>query len=181
MEPIREMNLSQRNSKVLFLIAFLLSLLSTVYFSHIKLFWFAPFLITTFYQKPLINCFWKAFGCGILMDLTASTDHFGVHAFNYVLVTALLYGKKRHFFGDNLSTLPIMTYLFSVLTTILQSFLLNLLEDTNIISLAWIGRDLLIMPFMDAAYAFVVFVIPWRLLGTKPRTGQDYFSNSTQN
>lgn len=169
------MNLTQRNSKFLFFAAWLLALFTPLYFPFIKLIWFAPYLITLYYQKPLVTCLWVSLGCGCLMDLTTSTDHFGLHAFNYVIVSGLLYGQKRHFFGDNRSTLPIMTYFFSFLSTIIHSILLNLFEDRNIISIVWILRDLTLMPFADAAYAFLIFVLPWRLLGTKPRTGQDYF------
>ena len=172
------MNLSQRNLKFLFIAALLLTFFSPVYFPQVKLLWFAPFLITLYYQKPIAACMWASLGCGVILDLTTSTDHFGLHAFNYVIVSAILYSQKRHFFGDSLSTLPIMTYLFSVISTIVHFVLLNLFEDRNIFSAGWLMRDLVVMPLVDALYAFLLFVIPWRLFGGRQRSGKEYFSDT---
>lgn len=171
------MNLSQRSLKPLFFAGLAFTLFSPLYIPYIKLLWFAPFLCVLFYQKPILDCFWMALGCGVIVDLTTSTHHFGLHALNYVAVSGLLYAQKRHFFGDSLSTLPIMTYLFSVSSTILQMIFLNLFEDVNILSFGWILRDLALMPLADSAYAFVLFVIPWRLYGGKPRAGGEYFTS----
>lgn len=171
------MNLSQRDLKLLFILALFFTLFLPLYFPKIKLLWFAPFLITLYYQKPIAACLWASLGCGLVLDLTTSTDHFGIHAFNYVVVSTLLYSQKRHFFGDSLSTLPIMTYFFSVISTLLQMLLLNIFEDIDIFSVGWVIRDLTLMPLLDALYAFILFVLPWRLLGGKQRSGKDYFSS----
>ena len=131
------MNLSQRNPKILLFVALIFTFFTPLYIPQIKLIWFAPFLITLYYQKPLEACLWSSLGCGFLIDLTTSTEHLGLHGFNYTIVSALLYGQKRHFFGDSLSTMPIMVYLFCFMSTLVQAVLLNLFEDVNM-NLGWL-------------------------------------------
>ena len=86
-----------------------------------------------------------------------------------------IYQQKRHFFADSLSTLPVMTFLFSSLSSFFLGILLYNIELINIFSWRWIATDLLLMPLVDAAYAFCLFILPPLLIGKPRRKGKDYF------
>jgi rod shape-determining protein MreD len=142
---------------------------------NFRLFYFIPFLIIVFYQKSQTETFLFAFICGLIIDLLSPNIHLGVFALNYCLTTFILYTQKKNFFSDSLTTLPIMTFLFSIISTILQVFFRRIFDMPIYISLHWIVTDMVIMPIFDAVYAFVVFILPSILFGKKQRKGQDYF------
>ena len=158
--------------------ALALNLFMPALFPALNLTFFAPFLVVSFYKKPLFICLWFALICGVVLDLLASEHRLGLHAINYCLATWLLYDQKRNFFEDSLSTLPIMTFFFSVISTGIQAILLYIFEHGIAFSWEWAGTDLVIMPLCDAAYAFVSFTIPFILMSSKTRrSGDEYFSN----
>ena len=145
----------------------------TPWFPQWKLTYFAPFLIICYYKKPLETCLWLSLLCGLIMDLLSSQRHLGIHSLNYCLTTALLYSQKQHFFEDSLSTIPIMTFLFAAVSTIIQIPLYTLFESGISLSSEWWINDLLIMPFVDALYGFVWFTLPAIFLPRKSR--REYF------
>lgn len=171
------MNLRNKNLFLAFLITFLLTLFQPALFPFLRLMFFVPFLIILFYQKSYLTCLWISFGCGLILDLLSSKTHFGLFALNYTLTTWILYERRRNFFGDNLSTLPIMTFFFSVITTVIQYGLMYMFENNFHLSFKWIVSDLLVMPLADSTYAFILFILPSFILGKTPRRGSDYFAN----
>lgn len=121
----------------------------------------------------LKNVLWTSLGVGLIIDLFSSSPLFGAHAFAYTLTTLLLYSQKKHFFPDSLSTIPILTYFFSLLssTLLLMSTLLMVSLPLTFSSFA---TDFVIFPFLDALYAFLVFT----LLPFNPKkTKREYFLN----
>jgi len=160
-------------------LTFLFCLISTLVIPPLlasgRLMFFSPFLVIICYKKRFSSCLWVAFGCGIIMDLLSSNIRLGIHSLNYCLTLTLLYPQKKHFFADSLSTLPIMTFLFSSVSTFLMAILLYSLEAKNMISWYWAFTDLLVMPSMDALFAFCAFIIPPLLFGKPQRRGSDYF------
>lgn len=142
---------------------------------HWRLMFFGPFLVILYYQKSFLTCLWTAAACGLLLDLLSSHSHLGLWASNYCLVTALLYPQQRHFFADRISTLPLMTFFFSFLSTFIQGGFFYVFEHEEIFSLSWVVTDLIVMPASDALYAFLCFIFPYFCFGKPQRRGKDYF------
>lgn len=125
-----------------------------------RLAFFAPFLIIAYYQKSYLGALKSSFLCGIILDLLSSPLRFGIWTLNYLTTTALVYPQKRNFFSDSLITMPILVFLFSFISTVLQAVLLFIFSKPLKLSFAWIFTDLLFMPFLDSLFAFCWFVIP---------------------
>jgi len=127
------------------------------------------------YQKRLQTCLWYAFAGGLILDLLSSSPRLGMYAFAFCTASLVLYPQRRNFFADSLSTLPIMTFAFSSLSTLVLATLFYVIEMQNMFSGKWIFTDLIAMPVADGAYAFVVFVLPALLFGKRIRRGKEYF------
>ena len=139
----------------LFLAIFLPTLLSGGY-----LLFFAPSIILSFYRYPLPICLWWAIICGFIIDLYSSQTRLGVYAINYCLVSLCLYRYKFHFFEDYLSTLPIMTFCFVILSTFFQLMFFYVIGNSIHISFDWIINNFIFTPFLNASYAILAFTIP---------------------
>lgn len=172
---IVQINLARKNSVIIFAICCLLTLAIPAVAPKYRLMFFAPFLVIVCYQQPLRKAIWAGIGCGFIFDLLSPHTRLGLHALDFCVATALIYPQKRHFFADSLSTLPIMTFLFSVISTALLAVMLYVIEMQNVFSLAWVATDLLFLPIADAAFAFLAFILPSFLFGQRPRRGSDYF------
>lgn len=153
---------------------FIIGLLATLFLPY-TLFYFAPFLIMTIYQKPLKNCLWAALGAGVVIDLLASYHQFGLTALNYCLCTLILYPQKRHFFADRITTLPLMTYLFASLSLGIHFIFQQILEKPVPLAWQWVVTDMGLMPLFDALYALIIYTVPPLLMGQRPKRGTDYF------
>lgn len=171
------MNLHKKNLWIVFIICFSLSIWIPAVLPQLRLVFFAPYLIILLYKRPLINCLWGALTCGLILDLLSAYQHLGLFALNYTLTIAVLYRQRRHFFSDSPSTLPIMVYLFSVISTAVQIPLLFVFEQKLKMNSSWIASDLLLMPFLDATYAFVLFILPYWAFGKRRLKGKDYFTD----
>ena len=141
-----------------FLVSFFCLLFFPLFLPKLQLLFFAPYLVLTLYRKDLIPTLWRALFCGILIDLFAATPHFGHTSLNYVLVLLLLRTQKHNFFEDKLGTLPLMTALFSMLSTFFSLF-----GQQSLFSLRWIVTDLFEMALLDAAFALLFFSLPFHL------------------
>lgn len=168
------MDLAKKRGLNLFILTLLFTLFLPALFPSCRLLFFAPFLVVMYYQKSLSLCLYFSFLCGIILDLL-STSFIGLHALNFCLVTIFLYSRQRNFFSDNLSTLPLMTFFFSLLSTLLDALLIHTFESTFPFSLKWVFADVFIMPALDASYAFVCFILPFYAFGKRRRRGKDYF------
>jgi rod shape-determining protein MreD len=144
-----------------------LTLFLPVLFPHLALLYFAPFLILSFYSKNKLTALWLALICGLIIDLFSTHARLGLNALNYCIVTWFLYPQKYHFFEDSVTTLPIMTLLFSLFSTIIQVALFYLFDQRIALSWNWIKNDLLWLPIVDAIYAALGFSLLYILL---PRT-----------
>lgn len=142
---------------------------------HLRLVFFAPFLIIACYQKSLPKCLWLAFLCGMVLDLLSSYTRLGLYAFDFCLTVAVLYPQRRNFFADSVTTLPIMTFLFALISTLVMALLLYSVESRNVFSWPWLFTDLICMPAMDALYAFCFFILPVLVIGRPRRRTKDYF------
>lgn len=143
----------------------------------VRLMYFAPFLVIAYYQKSLVTSIALSLACGLVLDLLAADVRFGIHAMNYSLTTMLLYGQRKHFFADYISTLPIMVFFFAVISTCIEVFLQYLMQKSGGFTWQWMLYDLTLMPGFDAAYAFSCFTATTLLFSKKQKLGKDYFSS----
>ncbi|MGM0439626.1 MAG: rod shape-determining protein MreD [Chlamydiota bacterium] len=139
-------------------LSFLLSF--PIVFPTLKLTFFAPFIVMLYYQQPKQACLWVSFWCGLIIDILSSSSIMGMHVLNYCLTTAILYEKRRAFFEDSIISLPIMTMIFSMLSSILQASLLKFFGASLPLSWHWVFTDLVVMSGVDGLYAFILFTIP---------------------
>lgn len=153
------MNLYKKSLIVAFFSGLGLTLLMPVIAPSLRLLFFAPFLVISFYKKSFPYSLWCSFFCGLIIDLLSVQSPFGFYACNYTLTTAILYNQKRNFFSDHLSTLPLMTFLFSFTATILQVLFVYIFGNHVSLGLQWIFSDLFIMPGSDALFALLWFIL----------------------
>lgn len=170
-----EIALNQKRLDFCFIFCLLLTLITPNLFSYIHLSFFAPFLIITCYKKNLATSLWLALGCGLILDLLSSHPRLGIHALNFCFTVAILYPQKRNFFADSLSTLPIMTFFFAIISSVVMAILLYSIEMKKVFSFDWLITDLIIMPAFDAVFAFCCFILPALMFGKRRRRGKDYF------
>lgn len=130
------------------------------YYPTLRLFYFAPFIACSVYQTSFLGLLYRAFFAGLTLDLFSSSTVFGITGLNYGVVAAALFLLRRHFFEDKFSTLPIMTFLFSFISTLLYAFFCVSIGGRISLSWKWAYTDLLIMPLFDGLYALVCFVLP---------------------
>jgi rod shape-determining protein MreD len=149
--------------KTAFWISLFSTLLAPLFLPKFHLLYFAPYLAISIYQHSRFALLWRAYGCGIILDLLSSAPFFGLTALNYCLVCSLLYGQRHNFFEDKLSTFLIMTSLFSFFST-LVAVVLSLFAGTGYgLTCEWVVTDLVGMSFVDGLYALLVFSLPFQL------------------
>ena len=169
------MGLEGRSLKWTFFQCLLLTLITPALFPSIQIQFFAAFLIILTYQKNYISTLWGAFFCGVILDLFSSQSRFGLYPLNFCLTIALLFPQRKNFFADSLSTLPMMTFFFSIISTFFHLILLSIFEKSIPWNLGWIFSDFMVMPIADATFAFVWFVLPYLFFGKPVRRGKEYF------
>lgn len=149
-----------------------LALILPILFPSARLFYFAPFLILSFYQLPLPKCLWWALICGFIVDLLSSQTRLGIYSINYCVTAALLYRYKYFFFEDRPSTIPVMTACFAFVSALIQLGLFYITGKVFSFSWEWVKSDLLWMPLQDAFYALIAFTLPSWLF---TKTGLRYY------
>jgi rod shape-determining protein MreD len=146
-----------------FSLALFFAICGTVFLPHIRLLAFAPFLGLLYNQTSFVKSLWLASLCGLAIDLLCSEFRLGIHALNYCLTTLLLYKQKRHFFEDKPLALSLFTVPISIVSTLLQVFLISIFDHALPLSGKLLVTDLMIMPLADAIYAFLWFTCPMML------------------
>jgi hypothetical protein len=137
-------------------------------FPSLNLAFLVPLIVFCYYRTSFARSLWIALACGLLIDLLSSDGRMGLFALNYSLTTACLYHRQKHFFEESISTLPLMTIFFSLLSALIHLPLLFGLESGVPFSFPWIITDILLMPFVDGIYAFFWFSLPLLILNRKP-------------
>ena len=140
-----------------FALSFFCLLFCPLFFPKLQLLFFAPYLVYTLYKRTLMPTLWRALFCGIVIDLLATTPHFGYSSLNYVLAILVLRTQKHNFFEDKLLILPLMTALFSMLVTFFTLF-----EERSLFSGRFIVTDLFEMALVDALFG-LIWAIPFQL------------------
>ena len=109
-----------KNLLILFGYTLFLANLLPLLFPMFHLLYFVPFLVIVLYRCPFHQALWWSFTCGLIVDLFATQTKLGVYTLNYCLITFWISGYKTHFFEDRFSTLPVMVFIFSALSNVLQ-------------------------------------------------------------
>jgi rod shape-determining protein MreD len=146
-----------------FSLALFFALCGTVLLPHVRLLAFSPFLAILYNQTRFVKSLWIGSLCGLAVDLLCSEFRLGIHALNYCLTTLLLYKQKKHFFEDKALALSLFTVIISVVSTLLQFFLISVFDHALPLSGKLLVTDLMIMPLADAIYAFLWFTCPMML------------------
>lgn len=149
--------------------------LMPIFNTSLRLSFLIPCLVVLFYQRTFIFCLWSSFFSGLLLELLSSESFLGLYVTSYCCAAAIIYPQKKHFFADNLSTLPILTCLTSVCVTFSQVLLIYIFQKEVLLNWSWFATNILFMPFFDSAYAFFLFLMPTILFGKRRRHGKDFF------
>ncbi|NGX39716.1 MAG: hypothetical protein KR126chlam1_01049 [Chlamydiae bacterium] len=155
-----------------FTLALFAHFFSTLFFPSIRILAFVPFLVILFQRKSLLLSLWAAALCGGIVDLSNSDSHFGLFALSYLSTAVFMFPQRIHFFEDRIQTLPIYTFIFSLLFTIFHFIFFSFFH--GLIRLSWKGltTNFLFTPMLDGLYAFFWFTCPlllYTLLTTRKR------------
>lgn len=144
-----------------FLIAGLLAFIVPSFISNIEISFFVPPLVIAFYIISYAKAAWLSLLCGLILDAVQLLPRFGFLGSTYLATCLLIYPLRVYFFRDAFSTLPIMTFIFSVTATLIQAVSANLFDlPAFSLNLHWLISDAFIMPLLDAAYAVTIFSLP---------------------
>ncbi|MCE5316289.1 MAG: rod shape-determining protein MreD [Parachlamydia sp.] len=158
------------------ILACLATLVIPIVLPSLRLLYCAPFLIYVIYERKLSQILWIALFLGLFMDLFSSGTRIGFFALTFLLAALFVSQFKLYFFKDRLSTLPLMTFLFSATLSILQvtlSFLFQRDSASYPISFSgnWIWWNVIAMPACDALFAFAISTaaLLMRMFQIRPR------------
>jgi rod shape-determining protein MreD len=160
---------------LLFLAGLFFTLTMPILIPILHLLYFPPFLIRCLYTLPLNRTLWFAALSGLIIDLLSPNEKLGLNSASYVITLLLLTRAKRHFFEDNLSTLPILVFFFSAIQGGIHLVLTVLIARPVPITPEFLLGDLILMPFLDALFASLFFTLPYSYFRKPQRRGQDYF------
>ncbi len=146
-----------------FSLALFIALFGTALFPHIKFTAFAPFLALLYNKKSFSSSLWISALCGLSLDLLSSERLLGLYALSYSLTTLLAFKQKRHFFEDKPLALSLFTLLISVISTLCQILLISIFDRSLPLSGKLFLTDIILMPMVDALYAFLWFSCPMML------------------
>ncbi len=154
----------------LFIYTYCLAMLLPLFFPFLHLLYFTPFLILCLYRCSLAHCLWWALICGGVIDLFSSETRLGNYAINYCLTIFCLYRYRFLFFEDGFSTLPLMSFIFTCLSMLIQIGIFYLIGKPFTFSGEWLISDLIVLPMQMAIYAILAFSLPaWMLTLMKRR------------
>lgn len=167
------------SSKGMSLVAFLASLLLACIVPWITKLPFqyvlAP-LVMLMYNSSLVFTLWFALLGGLCLDALTLSPRLGFLGLTYLFSCRLLYPYRLFFFKDSLITLPVMTFLLSLIASLIE-LAMALFFDIPFATLRL--ADLLVRPLLDVAFAFVVFElssllwVQYRLYVRKRRCSND--------
>ena len=135
---------------------------------------FIPLICVLFYEKNKNFSLWASFSIGCLLDLFSSNSTFALLPLCYCLTTWFLYQYKPFFFEDSWTTLPILSYLFSAISTLIYFVLLTIYGLGFTFSWTWFFIDILFMSCFDGLYAFLAFTLPLRFLPHRLSHGDSF-------
>jgi rod shape-determining protein MreD len=148
------------------LLAYVLTLFNTALFPFFAIRPFLPLLLLILYTFPQLRSMQIAAFYGLSLDLVCFETPFGTYCVIFTIVMGLLYGQKRTFFEDHPTTIPILSFEFSILLSVVEFGMFTLVGKGFSLSWSWAILDLGVYGLLDALFAFVWIrlVVP-RLIG----------------
>jgi rod shape-determining protein MreD len=131
-----------------------------------------PFIVISYYKHSFLLSVNISILCGLFLDLLGNGTHLGLNVLSYAIATFMLYPRRQQFIETPLFTIPFLSFLFAIFATIVHWLAFNIFEHSLHWTLEWVVSELIIMPFYDAVYAFICFVIPlqlWKYLRSKTK------------
>ncbi len=146
-----------------FIFSLLCHLLTPLVFPLVKLSYFSPFIVLALYKKNQTQFLNYCLIAGFILDLLSTTP-FGFWTINYLVCGWLLLYIKPFFFQDKLMTLPLVTLLFSQISTLFYALATHLFFQKFNLNIYWIMTDLVVYPIFDAIFAVAAYTFPMRFL-----------------
>jgi len=156
---------------VSFLLALVACLVQMLFFPQLRLHFFSPFLAMSYMHSSLLASLWLSALAGLVIDCMNSQLRFGSFAAIYSIVALITLSKKRHFFSEKLFSLSILSLVVSILITLVHSFILFSTSSGFTVSLKFFFTDFLLMPLIDAFYAFLWFTLPFKFYDQVKKRG----------
>ena len=142
-----------------FYLSLFVAAFQSAFLLNMRLMAFAPFLAIVFTRRQWIPSLWISFLTGLVMDLLSYDYPFGFHGIIYSLATVLVYRYKR-FFVEKAVGLASLTILVSLVTTGVQTVMMQILGIQIFFKgSAWV-IDFFLMALLDGLYAFLWFSCP---------------------
>jgi hypothetical protein len=146
-----------------FWLAFVAMLLGPVWAPSYPIYYYLPALVIICYKTTHFNAISAATCCGVLIDLFSQSFKMGLHTLPLTLTLLIGYPLKTLFFEDRFSTLPVLTFIFSILCSLFSWMMAFLFSGGLSFSKNWLWTDALVFGFYDALYGLVFFAIPFYL------------------
>jgi len=142
---------------------FFVGLFLACFFPTLPILFFAPYLVAICYCSSLQALLLRALGCGAIIDLLSGSHTFGLFSLSYLCATILVYLQRRQFFADKLSTLPILTYIFSVYLSLFCLILSPFFGLSASLSARVAITEMFIMPLCDCLFAGILIFVSFNL------------------
>lgn len=157
-----------------FFYSLLFQLILPIAFPTLHVNWLAPFLILVFYRKEWLGALWISLFCGLIIDLSEPTLRFGFHALNYCVATFFIYKYKQNFFCEKLFTLPLLSFVFSLLVSCSALIFSSLMENVSL-SIKNFLLQTVSLASATALYSLIAFNFSFFL---KRKRKQQYYFHS---
>lgn len=132
----------------------------TAVFPKIIPWYFSPFLATLFYKTSLKKAVWGSFAAGLITDLCCAQFFFGLFSLCHVVTCFLLHGRRKDFFEDRAVPFSLYTALISSALSLTLLLFSTGKENSLPLTPFLFLSECVIMPFVDAVYAFLGFTVP---------------------
>lgn len=146
-----------------FLLACALTLIAPLFNLALPLHFLAPYLVIALYQRPKKILYFHTFLCGFLLDLLNAQTPFGFWTLIYILSMQILTRLKPLFSIEKILSLSLLTFVFSISSTLFYALLSPFFCAKMHFSLKWVIIDGLFLPFCDAISALLLFALPYKL------------------
>jgi hypothetical protein len=129
---------------------------------------FSPYLVYHLMHSSLVSTLGRAALIGFFLDCFSSFLPFGFYILVYPAICALLYRKRALLFGDKPLSLPLYTFVFSLVFSLVEHFYLSWTQSKLSFNIHSICTEFILAPFLDSACAFLFFTLPsWIIVKIK--------------
>jgi len=156
--------------KIIVFLAFLITITLKIFHLSFPMTILAPCCVIALYRLPRLQASFFCLAIGFFIDTLTLTPTAGLYAASFTFASYLLHPLTYYFFPDKLSTLPLMTVIFSSLTAASIGLGHSLIHTPFHHTLLWIHYDLFLYPLIDGAVAFTAVqgsILLWKRMQKK--------------